>query len=156
MSLARIGIIGRAPADCELSVQAVRVAGNYIASVVGTLGVMRISASNTLQTHWLDLPANNIFSGENIGLALHASVGRFFWVMAEECPLVKLAVFEPDPAGRPLRIDGSVLIKITQPDQIHLPEHAFPEARFRSQPPVLHSSLFLTVDISDLALRYAR
>lgn len=156
MSLARIGIIGRAPADCELSVRAVRLAGHYIASVAGTLGVMRISASNTLKTHWLDLPTNDVFSGENIGLSLHASVGRFFWVMAEDRPLVKLAIFDPDPADRPLRIDGSVLINITRPDRIHLPKHAFPESRFRSQPPVLDSSLFLTVDISDLALRYAR
>jgi len=156
MALARIGIIGRAPTDCELSVQAVQMVGNHIASVMGTLGVMLISASNALQTHWLDFPPDSNFSGENIGLALHAGMGRFFWVRVQDRPLVKLAIFDPDPAGRPLRINGAILINVTQPEEIHLPAHAFPEAQFRSRAPALDSSLFLTVDVSDLALRYAR
>jgi hypothetical protein len=156
LALARIGIIGRAPIDCELSVQAVQLVGNRIASVVGILGVLQISASHTLQTHWLELPPDRGFSGENIGLALRASLGRFFWASLDDQPLAKLAIFDADPAGKPLRINGTVVINVTQPNQVHLPAHAFPKTEFLPPSPTLDSSLFLTVDVSDLALRYAR
>jgi hypothetical protein len=81
-------------------------------------------------------------------------VGRFFWAGAER-PLVRVAIHDPDPAGRPLLL-GTTTLQAVQAQEQHLPGFVLPAAAFRKTAPLLRSDLFLTVDLSDLTLRYAR
>jgi hypothetical protein len=90
-----------------------------------------------------------------VGLSVRANKGRFFWVCAAD-PLIRLAVRDPDPGGRPLVLNGKPLLKVTQADEMHLPGQSFAGAAFQNHPPLLESSLFLTVELSDLVLRYQR
>jgi hypothetical protein len=67
---------------------------------------------------------------------------------------VRLAVSDPDPGGRTLRIARAEAPSIrTGPTQKAL---ELPAAAFAGHAPLLDSDLFLTVDLEDLRLRYAR
>ncbi len=150
---ARIGIIGRAPEDCELSLEFVTVNGGIAASPVGPPAVMTLAADNEIRTRWIDVPAGVSLSGP-LGLRVRANRGRFFWVTRDQ-PLARIAIHDPDPGRRPLFIGTSRLKDIAETNS-HEPAFHFPAAAFRNIVPALRSDLFLTVDISDLTLRYAR
>jgi len=150
---ARIGIIGRAPEECELSLEFVSVNGGIAASPVGPPAVLALTADNAIRTRWVDMPAGVTLSGP-LGLRVRANRGRFFWVTRDQ-PLARLAIHDPDPGGRPLFLGTSRLKDIVETNS-HEPAFRFPAAVFRNVAPTLRSDLFLTVDISDLTLRYAR
>jgi hypothetical protein len=159
VALARIGIIGRVPlgvTECELSVQIVTMMGDLPGDALGAPGVIKLAAANEVRTHWIDLPAERDLSRGNIGVTVRANRGRFLWASANGHPLLKLAIYDPDPGGRPLRLNGAPVHEVTTADESHNPARTFTPALFRSQPPTFDSALFLTVDMSDLTLRYAR
>ena len=60
-----------------------------------------------------------------------------------------------DLRRRPLFL-GSTRLKEIVETESHEPAFRFPVAAFRNVAPALRSDLFMTVDISDLTLRYAR
>lgn len=150
---ARIGIIGRAPEECELSLEFVSVNGGVAGSPVGPPAVLTLSTDNEIRTRWVDVPSGVALSGP-LGLRVRANRGRFFWVTREQ-PLARIAIHDPNPGSRPLFIGATKLKEIVETNS-HEPGFRFPVAVFRNAAPALRSDLFLTVDISDLTLRYAR
>ena len=146
-------MIGRAAEDSELSLEFVSVTGDTAGPALGPPAVLKLPADNAIATCWVDVPKGVTPKGP-VGLRVRANHGRFFWASNDQ-PLVRVAVFDPDPAGRPLLLGSATLKEITQPDS-HEPRFSFPATAFRGAPPKLQSSLFLTVDISDLTLRYPR
>ncbi|HEX6044801.1 MAG TPA: hypothetical protein VFZ22_09965 [Pyrinomonadaceae bacterium] len=150
---ARIGIIGRAPEECELSLEFVSVNGGIAVSPVGPPAVITLTPDNEILTRWVDVPAGVALNGP-LGLRVRANRGRFFWVTREQ-PLARIAIADPDPGGRPLFLGTSRLKDIVETNS-HEPGFSFTAADFRNVAPLLRSDLFLTVDISDLTLRYPR
>lgn len=147
----RIGIIGRAPEATEVHVQFVRaVSGQGI----GAPGVLQLAASTEITTHWVDLPEHEPIA-EPVALAVRAASGRFFWVVQGH-PLARIAIFDPEYEPRPVTFGGLPLSLTAGEMQTHLPGHAFAPQSFAGQSPVIASDLFLTIDIGDLVLRYAR
>jgi hypothetical protein len=120
---------------------------------MGPPAVLKLAADNGIRTRWADVPKGVALKGP-AGLRVRANRGRFFWASGDE-PLVRVAIYDPDPAGRPLFLAASRLKEIAQKAS-HEPAFRFPPAAFRGVAPALQSNLFLTVDISDLTLRYAR
>jgi hypothetical protein len=153
LALARVGIIGRAPVECELSVQLVDMTTGAPGGPLGDPGVITLPPSNAIATQWVEMPESDTRRGP-IGVAVRATKGRFLWASGA-APLVKLAVRDPSPGGRPLRLAGAQLIAMDKA-AIHLPAKALPAGAFHSTAPALLSDLFLTVDLSDLRLRYRR
>ena len=150
---ARVGVIGRAPEDCELSVEFVPVTGDVAGAALGPPAVLALAADGTIRTRWVDVPRGVALTGA-VGIRVRANRGRFFWASGE-APLVRVAVRDPNPAGRPLFL-GSARLKDIGAAESHEPGFAFPATVFRRAAPVLASNLFLTVDVSDLTMRYPR
>jgi hypothetical protein len=150
---ARVGIIGRAAEDCELSLEFVSVDGGIAGVPLGPPGILKLKADKNIRTRWIDVPAGIVLSGAT-GLRVRGNRGRFFWVSRDQ-PLARVAVRDPDPAGRPLFV-GAVRLKAIVESNSHEPAFRFPAAGFSTAAPALRSDLFLTVDISDLTLRYQR
>ena len=150
---ARVGIVGRAPEECELSLEFVSVNGGIAGTPVGPPAVLTLTPDNDIRTHWVDVPAGVTLNGP-LGLRVRANRGRFFWVTREQ-PLARVAIHDPNPGGRPLFIGTTRLKEIVETNS-HEPAFRFPVAAFRNVAPALRSDLFMTVDISDLTLRYAR
>jgi hypothetical protein len=114
---------------------------------------LTLTPDNEIHTRWVEVPAGVTLSGP-LGLRVRANRGRFFWVTREQ-PLARLAIHDPNPGARPLFIGTTRLKEIVETSS-HEPAFRFPVAAFRDVEPALRSELFLTVDISDLTLRYAR
>lgn len=152
-AVARVGVVGRSPDGCELSVQLVAMDTGAVGAPLGPPGVVPLDASAEVVTVWAPLPE----SGEierSVGVSVRAGKGRFLWAAAPE-PLVRIAVYDAAPGGRPLRLAGTPILAV-EDNETHLPAHSLPAGAFRSAAPVLSSELFLSVDLSDLTLRYAR
>ncbi len=155
--IARIGLIGRAPQACELSLQMVKMIGERPGAPLGPPGILTVSTSTTIETHWVELPPNLDLSQSDIGIAVRTNQGRFFWVTGgNDTPLVKIAIHDPTPGGRPLRLNGTQILKVAQTGAIHLPATTLAGQLFQTRAPSFDSALFLTIDVSDLTLRYAR
>lgn len=150
---ALVGIVGRAPEECELSLEFVSVNGGVAGGAIGPPAVLKLTPDNAIRTRWVDVPAGVTLSG-SVGLRVRANRGRFFWV-SEDQPLARVAIHDPDPAGRRLFLGAAPLKEVFEANT-HEPGFRYPAAAFRNAAPVLQSDLFLTVDISDLTLRYAR
>ncbi|HEU4431753.1 MAG TPA: hypothetical protein VFR51_00060 [Pyrinomonadaceae bacterium] len=150
---ARVGIVGRAPEACELSLEFVSVNGGIAGTPVGPPAVLTLTPDNEIRTRWVDVPAGVTLSGP-LGLRVRANRGRFFWVTREQ-PLARVAIHDPDPGGRSLFLGTKRLKEIVETNS-HEPAFRFPVDVFRNVAPALRSDMFMTVDISDLTLRYAR
>ncbi len=147
----RIGVVGRAPEAAEVHVQLVRAVSG---AAIGAPGVLEVAPSTEVTTHWVDLPEHTPIT-EPVALSVRAVSGRFFWVVQGH-PLARIAIFDPDYEPRPVTLGGVPLSLIPGEMQTHLPGYAFAPMAFAGQSPTLLSDLFLTVDIGDLVLRYAR
>jgi hypothetical protein len=150
---ARVGLVGRAPEDCEIAIEFVRVAGTSAGPPLGAPAVLSLTASHQVDLHWAIVPSDLAITGP-VGIRARANRGRFFWVTAADHPATRVAVHDPDPGGRPLQV-GTTLLPVAAA-VVEQPKFAFPPAAFRNTFPVLSSDLFLTVEISDLTVRYAR
>ncbi len=151
--LAKIGVIGRAPEDCELSVRLVDMSAGTPGKTLFAPGVAKVKASNSIGTIWLDLPKNAAVDGP-AGISVRANTGRFFWAASEHL-LSRVAVFDPAPGSRPLTIAGGILVPIKDKDT-NLPAMQLPPGAFAGAAPAFGSDLFLAIEVSDLALRYRR
>jgi hypothetical protein len=156
IAIGRIGVIGRAPEECELEAQIVRMNAGVAGDPIGPPGRLVVAKSNAIATAWIDLPELDP-TDDALALSLRALRGRFFWARAAEGELmrVRVAVRDPDPGGRPLMLGGSTLLSVDAAS-IDIASQAFPAAIFRSTIPTFESDLFLGVDISDLTMRYVR
>lgn len=150
---ARAGLIGRAPEPCELSVQLVDMSTGIPGAPLGPPGVVTLQPSMAIDTIWVDLPEADA-PGVAVGVSARANQGRFFWVAGPD-PLLRLAVRDPNPGGRPLLLAGHQILLVAE-QETHIPAFNLPPAAFQSSLPLLESNLFLTVDLSDLVLRYQR
>jgi hypothetical protein len=154
----KVGLMGRAPVACELSVSLVDLSSSLAGSPLGPPGVQTLAASREIGLVWIDLPwlADPELPAPTVpvGISVQANQGRFFWVQ-RTAPLVKLAVRDDQPGNRPLWLNGQPWLTLAQTDQ-HLPGLVWPATAFAQQPPRLSSNLFLTLDVSDLVLRYPR
>ncbi|MGE0824801.1 MAG: hypothetical protein AB7P18_22115 [Candidatus Binatia bacterium] len=148
--VARVGVIGRAPQPCEISLQLVQLPQG---TAIGPPSVLILEAETSIRTIWGEVPHRLPLNGP-VGLTVRANHGRFFWVTAEQ-PLVRIAIDDPDPAGRPLLLGNQPVVTMTE-TATHLEAVRFTPAIFRHTAPMLASNLFLTVDVSDLTLRYQR
>lgn len=120
-------------------------------------GVLTPTVSTAVQTHWVELPPSLDLSQGNVGVAVRANTGRFFWANAnDDTPLVKIAIYDPQPGGRELTLNGTPVMQVTQAGETHLPATILAGTLFTYQAPLFASSLFLTIDLSDLTLGYAR
>lgn len=153
ISVAKIGLIGRAPEECELEVQLVRLRGGVASDPIGPPGRGVVTASSTIATAWVDLPVSQPAS-DPLAVSVRALRGRFFWA-GEDRPRLRIVVRDPDPGGRPLLLGGSALLAVDTAS-VDVQEQIFPPSLFRSAVPAFASELFLSVDISDLTLRYQR
>jgi hypothetical protein len=94
-------------------------------------------------------------------VSVQVTTGRFLWVSGpwpagqDAAGLVRIAIADPDPGGRPVFLGSSVLA--------HLPDASLPHraaflatAEFVRAAPVLRSDLFVTADLTHLTLRYPR
>jgi len=154
--LARAAPIGRAPEGCQLSVTAVDLGAGAPGTPLGPPGTIELAPSEAIAAHWAEMPPQDPPAGAP-GLSLRATAGRFLWAAgADGTPLARLAVHDPDPGGRPVRLDGATLATVEQAE-LSLPAHGLPAAALRGPaPPRLGSDLFCTVELADLTLRYAR
>jgi hypothetical protein len=155
LQLARIGVFGRAPEDCELSIELVEVIGDTVGETLSSPAVIEVTKESRLRTHWADLPAN-VTVDRPAGIRVRANRGRFFWASNEiGDPSVHIAIHDPDPGGRTLHL-GESKLKDIHDSELREPGFFFPVNQFRSAVPELRSNLFLEVDLSDLTMRYAR
>jgi hypothetical protein len=132
-----------------------------VASINGTgaplapPAVVAVEAGGPLRTHWAELTPHLVLAGAG-GIRVRANRGRFFWAFGDTGqPLVRVAIFDPDPGGRALLLGSAQLAAVTEAES-HQPAFSYPPAVLRGPAPELRSDLFLTVDVSDLTVRYAR
>lgn len=168
LPLAAAGLYGRAPEACELAVWIADAARARSRSSGATekaaqlpVTVARLEPSPTSQLTWLTFPAAapSSPSPSPTALAARANTGRFLWAAAGTIPLVRLAVRDPDPGGRPLLAGGRPLLAVNLAKaSAHVVAGASDAAAAfgAGAPPLLDSELFLGVDIADLTLRYDR
>ena len=152
---ARIGVYGRAPEACELALELVELNGETVGATLAGPTLLQLDDAAGLRTHWAELPPSAALP-RNVGLRLRCNVGRFFWAeRPDRLAIVRVAVRDPHPGGRPLMLGGVKIAEVTGAES-HQPAFAFPASAFCGRVPWLQSSLFLHVDCSDLTLRYAR
>jgi hypothetical protein len=152
---ARIGVYGRAPEDCEISIELVRVNGDVVADILGPPAVTSIPPDSLFRTRWADVPSKTE-AGRANGVRVRANRGRFFWAASDaDKPLIRVAVHDPDPGGRPVFLGSTQLAELRQAS-LEARAFRFPVEEFRAAVPELTSDLFLTADFTDLTLRYAR
>jgi hypothetical protein len=152
---AKVGIYGRAPEDCELSIEFVRMVGTEAAEVLAPPAVVQIKKSNSVASYWAEVPKDTQIGGP-AGVRVRANKGRFFWV--DHAPgqgLFRVAIFDPDTGNRPLLLNGTHLLDVAA-KSITQKAFAFPVHCFDGNAPVFTSNLFLRVQCADLTLRYAR
>jgi hypothetical protein len=153
LPLARIGLVGRAPEAGELVVQVVDLAHGEPGTPAGPPAVKKLEPSPAVHIEWLEILEFKPTSGP-LGLVVHTNQGRFFWASVAQ-PLVRIAVFDPDPGGRWLKLAGQNILSVSQAE-FHQPGFSLPASAFKSIFPSWESDLFLKVDLSDLVLRYSR
>lgn len=151
LPLARVGLIGRAPESCELSVRLVTSLGG---DPIGEKPlVVRLEPSTTVSVIWLTIDAG--IARQPLAIAARATRGRFFWATnAEGTPLIQVAVTDPDPPERGVRLGGVVVATDLNP--AHRAAVSLTRAFTSTVTPAFDTPLFVTVDLSDVAIRYAR
>lgn len=149
----RIGLIGRAPEACELSLSLRPQQGETLGEPLTAPGVVQLKSSTEIQVIWISLPQAVTHEGALV-LSLHANSGRFFWVTNPE-PAIKVVVQDPDPGGREIRINQRLLTNLDA-ERINLPKVSILADLFADKAPILSSNLFVTIEFSDLTLRYTR
>jgi hypothetical protein len=139
-AFAKIGIIGRAPVDCELVLQLLDA---NTGAVLLQPSAATLTASQKTGVVWFEMPEHEPFT-QPVAVAARTNHGRYLWAANPE-PLVRIAVHDDDPGDLPVLIGGSDARQKT-----------LSGAQFRSKPPSVESDLFATVDVSDLTLEYGR
>jgi hypothetical protein len=147
----RLGLFGRAAVEAEIEVGLVDAVSGAALTPSGALSV---APSGAFATHWVELPPHDPIA-RPANLSVRAGTGRFLWV-AEGHPLAKVAIDDPSWPGREVSLGGIPLAVPPGVPESHQPGAALPTAAFVAASPSLQSDLFLTIDVGDLVLRYAR
>ncbi|HEY0811335.1 MAG TPA: hypothetical protein VGD49_14295, partial [Longimicrobiales bacterium] len=151
--VARVGLIGRAAEACEISVQFVD-ARTSPPRPLGPPGVLRIDAGeNTIRTVWVEMPDIDTEDAP-VTVSVRATRGRFFWCTNEQ-PLVRIAIHDPDPGARPIRLGDAPIFNVTT-EKVAFPSVSLTTSAFRNATQIFDSELFVTIDVADVVLRYAR
>ena len=155
-AVALVGPVGRAPEGCSLSVELVDLSAGPPRRPLGPPGTLELAAGDALGAAWVTMPE---LSGAEVpaGVSVRTTAGRFLWAAgADGTPLLRLAVHDPDPGGRHVRI-GTATIAAPTAAETTLPATALPAAALQGPAaPLLSSDLFCTVELADLTLRYPR
>jgi hypothetical protein len=152
---AKICVYGRAPEDCELSIEFVRMVGAEAAESLAAPAVLQLKKSDSPAGYWAQVPKGTQISGP-AAVRVRANKGRFFWVdHTTGQGIVRIAILDPDPGGRPLLLNGAHLLDVAA-SPVNQKAFSFPASCFRGSAPVFSSNLFLVVQCADLTLRYAR
>lgn len=159
--VARVGIVGRATASSKLTIALVDAGSRAQQPVtVGDPSVVSVapppaSAPGELAVVWAVFDPPIDVTGW-VAVSVTATEGSFLWVSAPE-PLVRIAVVDPDPGGRPILLDGQPLLTLAAPSLAAM-RASLPTAPFGSGATELElaSALFCSVELTDLELRYAR
>lgn len=152
VSIARIGVIGRAPEACEVSVQLVDTAADN--APLGPPGVVQLEAHDDIRTVWIEMPETDVCDS-SVAISAKATRGRFFWCADGDTPLVRVAIHDPDPGGRPIDL-GGVTVHSMAEETAQLRGVTLPASAFRNEVQSFESDLFVTIEMADLLLRYAR
>jgi hypothetical protein len=149
--LASAAPIGRTADGCELLAELVDLASG---EPLGPPGVVTVAPSPALTAHPIELPAAEPVQ-RPAGVALRATNGRFLWAASPAGqPLLRLVVHDADPGGRPVLVGGHRLCSVGAPVETL---SALPAAALRGPAaPLVSSDLLVTLELADLALRYAR
>lgn len=151
LRLARIGLIGRAPEPCELSVRLVTPLTGE--PVQARPVVVQLEPSPVVSVIWLVI--DDTIPAQPMAVAARATRGRFFWATrGDGQPLVQVAVHDPQPPDTTVRLGDRVIA--TTLDAVHRPDAVLTPAFASSTTPTFETSLFVTVDLSDLTIRYGR
>lgn len=161
--VARLAVIGRAVGAVDLTVQLFDASRSSqterpalaAAQVISFVPAAANGDGGEIGVFWVELDEPVEISGP-IGVALTATRGSFLWVADPE-PLIRIAVVDPDPGGRPILLAGRTLLTLDGPElsvqRAVLPGTAFgggqAELRFAS-------ALYCRIELTDLELRYAR
>jgi hypothetical protein len=140
LAVAKIGVIGRAPVDCELVVQLLDANSG---AVLMQPSAATLAASTKTGVVWFDVPVHEPFAVP-LAVAARTNHGRFLWA-ANPDPLLRIAVYDDDAGNLPVLIGGSDARQKT-----------LSGTQFASKPPSVVSDLFATVDVADLTLEYGR
>jgi hypothetical protein len=154
LTIARIGIIGRAPVDCELVAEFFDNSSGAPGAALAGAAAAVLTASGVVKTIWLDVPPHDTLDVPVV-LSLRTNHGRFLWAVGP-APLVRVAVPDPDPAGRTVNLAGRAVLPVTATNEIHAPASSIDVAAFAGAPLIADSLLFVSFDVSDLRLEYDR
>ncbi|MFN7915190.1 MAG: hypothetical protein U0Q55_07605 [Vicinamibacterales bacterium] len=151
LRLARVGLIGRAPEACELSVRLVApMSGDPI---LEQPVVVQLEPSRVVSVVWFAIDSR--VAAQPLAVAARATRGRFFWAAnADGRPLVQVAVEDPDPPDRTVRLGGRVVSSAFEPS--HRDAVSLTAAFASTTTPSFDSTIFVTIDLSDVTVRYAR
>ncbi len=164
--IARVGLVGRSSVASDLSIHVVDATPGADHAPLAPPAVCSLdatSASEEFTVVWatFDPP---IHVDRPVGISVTVTDGSFWWVGEPE-PLVRIAVVDPDPGGRPILLAGATLLTLDAPtlavDRAALPGAGFVGAGFvdgatAAEPLEFASALFCTVELTDVSLRYAR
>lgn len=151
LRLARVGLIGRAPEPCELSVRLVSPLSGH--PIHDRPVVVQLQPSPGVSVLWLVIDER--IAAQPLAVAARATRGRFFWATnTDGRPLVQVAVEDPDPPDRTVRLGGRVVASSIEPT--HRPGVSITAAFGSTTTPNFETTLFVTIDLSDVTVRYAR
>jgi len=146
---AKVGVYGRAPEDCELSIEFVRMVGNDAGETLAPPAVLQVKKSDAVTSYWVPVPKGTQISGA-AAVRVRANKGRFFWAdHAGGEGILRVAIFDPDPGRRPLLLNGNHLLDISA-NAVNQRGFSFPPSCFHISLPVFTSNLFLVVECADL------
>jgi hypothetical protein len=115
---------------------------------------MQLDATAAVSVVWFELSAP-LQSNEPIAVSARATRGRFLWAADERGkPLVQIAIVDPTPPDRTVTLGGRVIVNDLTP--AHRPAVALTASFKSTARPVFESSMFVTIDLSDVSVRYAR
>lgn len=151
LRLARVGLIGRAPEACELSVRLVAPLSGE--PLLDRPIVVQLEPSSAVSAIWFAIEGR--IPAQPLAVAARATRGRFFWATsADGRPLVQVAVEDPDPPDRAVRLGGRVVSTSLEP--AHRASVPLTAAFGSTTTPSFETTLFVTIDLSDVTVRYAR
>jgi hypothetical protein len=159
--IARVGLVGRAPVPCEMTIHVVDASPGVehqpLADPVVT-SVDAAAATEEFGVVWAEFDPP-VPVDRPVAISATVTSGRFWWVADPE-PLVRLAIVDPDPGGRPILLAGQTLLTLEAPtlsvSRAVLPGAGFAGGTTAGQPLELASALFCSIELTDLTLRYAR
>lgn len=150
-SVARLGLRGRAAEPTELAVELVDAATG---APMGPVAVLALQPG-PIADLWAVF-ARPVAINRAAAVRVRANTGRFLWANGPAgAPSLLVAVADPDPGGRPIRIGGAVLAAMSI-SVLEIKAAEIPAQPFAGAAPLLQSELFVTVEFADLRLEYAR